>query len=249
MNKAVPESIVLDGGRVECQLIRSKTARKLRVRVGLDGVKVIAPKGRTSEDIATFLRQHREWIAGQLKRVETLRVVRKPQSRTAGEVPFRGIVTPVRVERIIGRRGTNQVIFANACLVVRRSKSSRTSAARSLENWFRKQARTEISTQLNTLTKKLRRVPRKVYVMGQRTKWGNCSALQNLSFSWRLIMMPEFVMRYLVTHEAVHLAVPDHSAKFWITVLSICPEMERAKQWLARNGARLPLNLDGLIPE
>ena len=60
--------------------------------------------------------------------------------------------------------------------------------------------------------------------MGQRTKWGNCSPLQNLSFNWRLIMAPEAVLRYLVTHEAVHLAVPDHSQEFWLTVRSLCPK-------------------------
>ena len=83
--------------------------------------------------------------------------------------------------------------------------------------------------------------------MAQRTKWGNCSQLQNLSFSWRLIMVPPMVLQYLVTHEAVHLAVPDHSARFWLTVQSLCPEMERAKQWLSRHGKRLPLRLDELI--
>jgi len=45
--------------------------------------------------------------------------------------------------------------------------------------------------------------------MGQRTKWGNCSGRRNLSFNWRLILAPDYVLRYLVTHEAVHLAVPD----------------------------------------
>src|SRR5712691_5174153 len=45
----------------------------------------------------------------------------------------------------------------------------------------------------------------------------------NLSFNWRLIMAPEFVARYLVTHEAVHLFVPDHSKQFWLTVQSLCP--------------------------
>jgi hypothetical protein len=57
--------------------------------------------------------------------------------------------------------------------------------------------------------------------------------VRNLSFNWRPILAPHFVLRYLVTHEAVHLAVPNHSAKFWLTVQSLCPEMERAKQWLS----------------
>jgi hypothetical protein len=79
--------------------------------------------------------------------------------------------------------------------------------------------------------------------MGQRTKWGNCSARGNLSFNWRLIMAPDFVLRYLVTHEAVHLAIPDHSARFWLTVQSLCPESEKARQWLAARGHELTLDL------
>ena len=56
-------------------------------------------------------------------------------------------------------------------------------------------------------------------------------------------MAPDTVLRYLVTHEAVHLAVPDHSAKFWLTVQSLCRDTERAKQWLVANGHRLTVDL------
>jgi hypothetical protein len=60
-------------------------------------------------------------------------------------------------------------------------------------------------------------------------------------------MAPEHVLRYLVTHEAVHLAVPDHSRKFWLTVLSLCPETERAKQWLSATGQRIQIDLNSVI--
>jgi len=81
----------------------------------------------------------------------------------------------------------------------------------------------------------------------------NCSSLRNLSFNWRLIMAPGIVLRYHVAHEAPHLAVPDHSRKFWLTVQSICPETERAKQWLSAHGHRLLSDFtstgpDGLNP-
>jgi predicted metal-dependent hydrolase len=82
--------------------------------------------------------------------------------------------------------------------------------------------------------------------MGQRTKWGNCSSRGNLSFNWRLILAPDFVLRYLVTHEAVHLAVPDHSAKFWLTVQSLCRDTEKARQWLVRHARDLAV--DSLPP-
>jgi hypothetical protein len=75
----------------------------------------------------------------------------------------------------------------------------------------------------------------------------SCSARQNLSFNWQLILAPDFVLRYLVTHEAVHLDVPDHSARFWLTVQSLCPHTERAKQWLSANGTKLILEFDRAV--
>jgi predicted metal-dependent hydrolase len=87
----------------------------------------------------------------------------------------------------------------------------------------------------------------RIYIMDQRTKWANCSRLRNLSFSWRIIMAPESVLRYLVAHEVVHLAVPDHSQRFWLTVQGICSDAEQSRQWLVANGVRLMLNLDDLF--
>jgi len=87
----------------------------------------------------------------------------------------------------------------------------------------------------------------RIYVMDLRTKWANCSRLRNLSFSWRIIMAPDSVLRYLVAHEVVHLAVPDHSQRFWLTVQSMCSDTERGRRWLAANGARLMIDLNDVF--
>ena len=118
---------------------------------------------------------------------------------------------------------------------------------RGLENWLRREARAAIADYLPSVASRIGQQPGRVYVMGQRTKWGNCSSRRNLSFNWRLILAPYFVLRYLVAHEVVHLAVPDHSAKFWLTVQSVCPETERAKQWLSRHHAQLTVDLAGVL--
>jgi predicted metal-dependent hydrolase len=113
---------------------------------------------------------------------------------------------------------------------------------RSLENWLRREARREIAKQLSLVTVHIKRGPRTVYVMGQRTKWGNCSKKRNLSFNWRLILAPDFVLRYLVTHEAVHLAVLNHSPRFWLTVQSLCADANKARLWLAKHGREIFVN-------
>jgi len=243
MKAATQHQIQLGDRRVDYRVVRSKAARKLRLRVGPNGVEVVQPAERNGEDISTFLDRHEAWILDQLQRVERLRGVRRPEQRRAGEILFRGEPTRLRVKTTCTRARGNAVSCVDGEIVIQRGSGSRTPVARSLENWLRKQARAEIERQLSVATARLRQSPGRLYVMGQRTKWGNCSAQRNLSFNWRLILAPDFVLRYLVTHETVHLAVPDHSAKFWLTVQSLCPEAERAKQWLCSHQAQLTVDL------
>ena len=244
VNSGSLKSILLAGKQVEFRLIPSKAATKLRVRVGIAGVEVIQPSDRDPSAAYDFLRANTAWIINELERVKRFRSIRKPSRNVTGQILFRGELTPVQIEKQRERTGANRVVYDCGKVVIRRSAVSHTMPARSLENWLRRQARREIVGHLNILTAKLKRAPGKVLIMDQRTKWGNCSALRNLSFNWRLILAPKFVLQYLVTHEAVHLAIPDHSQKFWLTVRSLCPETERAKQWLCADGHRLLTDLD-----
>ncbi len=241
MKPATLGSINLQGRKVDYRLVRSRSAKKLRVRVGPGGVEVVLPPGR-EDDVADFLTSNGPWILDQLRRVERLRSVRRPQREGNGAILFRGELTPVRVEEP-QRGGSNRVVHEADGLLIVRGRAAQTPPAKSLENWLRRQARRAIERHLETLVKRLKQAPERVFVMDQRTKWGNCSALRNLSFNWRLILAPDFVLKYLVTHEAVHLAVPDHSHHFWLTVHSLCPETERARQWLCANSHRLRVDL------
>lgn len=230
------------GRRVPYVVRQSSAARALRLRVGVDGVEVILPSQRPIGEAHAFLTQNETWVVSQLRRVERLRTIRR-HSIQQDEILFRGVPTKIFIETTEARRSGNVVSYNSGEILVQRGAASRVPVGRSLENWLRRQARADIEQHLASVTIRLRQSPCRVYVMGQRTKWGNCSGKRNLSFNWRLVLAPEFVLRYLVTHEAVHLAVPDHSSKFWLTVQSMCIETERAKQWLAANGSRLRVEL------
>lgn len=241
------QRINLNGWKMDYHLVQSKTARKVRVRVGLDGIEVVQPGGKSLSDIEVFLKSSSGWIMNQLERVKQLRLVRKPDVENNGNILYRGIMTPVCIEKKARRRGTNKVIIEDCKLKIILGRQSNTPASVSLENWLRKKAKEEIRKRIDCLIAKLGKRPNKIFIMGQRTKRGNCSALQNLSFNWRLIMAPEYVLRYLVTHEVVHLEVPDHSKRFWLMLQSLCPEMDRARQWLVVNSDRLMMDIHTAI--
>src|ERR1700730_13554363 len=97
MKAAALHTINLGRRKVEYRLIRSKTARKLRVRVGLAGIEVVQPEARGAGEIEAFLLVHGEWIISQLERIEQFRSVRKSQRNGTGEILYRGTPTPVCV--------------------------------------------------------------------------------------------------------------------------------------------------------
>lgn len=237
------QTMLLDGQEVECRFVHSPTATKLRIKVRPDSLEIIVPEGRDISEATDFVSQNRGWVIEQLERARQLRAVRRPDKQMRGQILYRGEPVPVSVVQINTWQAPNKVVLEAGAIVITRGPYARTPVSRSLEYWLRKQARVSIEQHLVDVGKRVKRTPNRVYVMGQRTKWGNCSALGNLSFNWRLIMAPDYVLRYIATHEMVHLAIPDHSQRFWLTVQSLCPNTDRARQWLVAHGHRLMVDL------
>jgi predicted metal-dependent hydrolase len=46
------------------------------------------------------------------------------------------------------------------------------------------------------------------------SRWGSCSSQGRIRLSWRLILAPPDVRRYVVAHEVAHLRHLNHGAEF-----------------------------------
>lgn len=55
---------------------------------------------------------------------------------------------------------------------------------------------------------------RDVRVGDASSRWGSCSSSGRIRLSWRLILAPPAVRRYVVAHEVAHLRHHDHGADF-----------------------------------
>lgn len=75
-----------------------------------------------------------------------------------------------------------------------------------------------------------------------RSQWGSCDKKKNqVKFSWRLLVAPPSVARYVAAHEVAHVVHANHSKKFWQTVERLDKSFKEARAWLTKHGAMLRL--------
>ncbi|MGJ8611969.1 MAG: M48 family metallopeptidase, partial [Octadecabacter sp.] len=72
-----------------------------------------------------------------------------------------------------------------------------------------------------------------------RSRWGSCSSVGDLMYSWRLVMAPPAVLNYVAAHEVAHLQHMDHSARFWAAVDRLFPDHQACRDWLRTEGGSL----------
>ena len=72
-----------------------------------------------------------------------------------------------------------------------------------------------------------------------KARWGSCSINGDISFNWRLIMAPPYIIEYVIIHELMHIKEHNHSSRFWDLVKSQYPNIKEAKQWLIYNAHTL----------
>jgi hypothetical protein len=227
------ELLRIDGRPVSVTIRLNRRARRLIVKVhpSTGEVTVVAPSQRALDHALDFARSESTWIARRLAEVPA------PVPFGLGaNIPFRGqehVVeaggsgpAPVWIDESEGRR------------IIRVSGRSE-HAPRRLLDFLKREARKALAAHTLELTGRIGLAPKRITVRDTESRWGSCSADRALSFSWRLILAPDFVLDYVVAHEVAHMRHMNHGPRFWSLVRELAGEVDTPQAWLAANGPLL----------
>jgi predicted metal-dependent hydrolase len=229
-------ALQVQGIAVPIEVRQHAGARRLTLRVSKTrrAVVVTVPSGCRIEEADRFLNTHIDWVRDRLGRVPS-------------PVPLvDGAIVPLRASlhrvRFIGSVPGTAVVVVETTppgmprLVV----AGRTEhAARRLKDWLIAEAHKDLDRRVAWHARKLGVRARHITLRDQTTRWGSCSASGLLSFSWRLILAPSYVLDYVAAHEVAHLVEMNHGPRFWKLVAGAVPRLDEAKHWLRNEGTDL----------
>ena len=224
------ELLRIDGRAVEVTMRLNPRARRLIVKVhpSTGEVTVVAPSQRALDRALDFARGETHWIARQLARVpKTIQLV------PGVHIPFLGVEQPV----LMGESGKSPV-WQDEDGTIRVSGRAE-HVPRRLLDFLKREARMTLEARSSDFAARIGARPRRIAVRDTASRWGSCSVTKSISYSWRLIFAPPFVLDYVVAHEVAHLREMNHGPRFWRLVRSLVPDIDSPQAWLKKNGVAL----------
>ena len=55
----------------------------------------------------------------------------------------------------------------------------------------------------------------RVFIRNQKTRWGSCSADNNINLNIALVTLPGELLDYVILHELAHTRIKNHSRPYW----------------------------------
>ena len=111
---------------------------------------------------------------------------------------------------------------------------------RRIESFLKRRAVETLSNETREIAEKAGATLRAVSVGDADTRWGSCSSSGRIRYSWRLILAPPDVRRYVVAHEVAHLVHLDHGRAFKALERKLFEgDADAARLLLRRIGGRL----------
>ena len=209
-------------------------ARRIRIKMDAANRKVaVTVPGSASKlkDAKRFVRDKYDWILVQLEAF--------PPAQSfvdGGELLFLGEIYTLHSPGLRGRPKINQerkhlIIPAHPDTLEGRTK-----------RFLIRTAREALSNCTHVHASALGKTVDKISVRDTSSRWGSCVSRKSgthISYSWRLICAPPFVLDYVTAHECAHLVHPDHSKDFWKLCNELVDTVKPAENWLKKHGNKL----------
>ena len=212
----------------------SKRARRLNISIKSDSdIRVAVPAGVSFLIARQFFNEHLDWV---LKSIRRLKHLEKSQPIT----DFTNVAT--REHRLVLRPDSSAkltVKISNGAILVKYPKTLRDAdpvlqfiIRKGLIEAYRIEAKNYLPGRVAQLADQFGFKYKKVDIKNMKSRWGSCSAKNNINLNLQLLRFDNEVIDYVILHELLHTRIKNHNIHFWQALQKLCPDYKKLKNQL-----------------
>lgn len=227
---SAPEAALEAALPLPIQIRPLRNARRLRLRFdeASNTLKLTCPWRTSRRAALAWALDQRDWIDAQLARSEP------------GEPFAADAVIPIEGEPVRIAWSENWPRTPRLAELELRCGGPAAGLARRIELFLKRRAVEVMSGEVAQYAAAAGVSARSVSVGDASSRWGSCSSQGRIRLSWRLILAPPAVRRYVVAHEVAHLVHLNHGPEFKALEARLFgPGLAAARAALRDEGPRL----------
>lgn len=142
--------------------------------------------------------------------------------------PFQGVM--VRFPKGVSRSHIEKFVASNHDWIKNAINHARGTEIKSRAHFQahrstdKKEIKRHLGGRLATLAKRHEFQYNKVSYRNQKSRWGSCSAQNNISLNMKLYFLPPELMDYVLVHELAHTREKNHGPAFWKILITLFGE-------------------------
>lgn len=210
----------------------SKRAHRVALRLNTKERQfhLVIPKGMSEKRAYDFALKHKVWMEEKLSSLPSPIYLDDCKS-----LSILGKERVIKIEKDTLRK-TTRFTLTDTDLIIKTNKND---FKMRLIRHLKKECKEHLKQLSKEKAARIHKTIGNISVRDTTSRWGSCSPDKNLSYSWRLIFAPEYVIDYIVAHEVAHLEHMNHSSAFWTLCKELSDNYDDGKRWISDNSHEL----------
>jgi len=182
----------------------------------LGEMQIKAPYGMPLNQILEFVNKKEKWIIKKQTEIKNVLKLNEPV------LSYKKILYMGNCYNIIADNQVKEIYFEDKNIIIPDKFSK--NKLKYIQMFLKNASLNVIENRVLFLSKTFNLNFNNLKLTNSKTRWGSCNESAELTFNWRLIMLPPKAIDYVVIHELAHLLEFNHSQKFWKIVQKMMPD-------------------------
>jgi len=203
---------------IEITFFASNMSKSMRISIHpIKGVRVFVPLFASFNSAKNFAKSKINWIKKHISKIEEIKsqvTIFKPGVKF--NTKFSTIQFKLSsIEKFQSIQRNNMVDILIPDNIDIKNSGNQFIIRKEIEKILREEAKNYLPNRVDYFAKKNQFNYNKVTIKNSKTRWGSCSATNNINLNLHLMRLSDSLIDYVVLHELVHTKIKNHQKEFW----------------------------------